>query len=205
MSWWNDRVVPRIVDATLKGHEVGELRGRVCEQLHGRVLEIGFGSGLNARWYPPTVTQVDAVEPSELAWEMSADRRLRASVPVGRLGRDGQSLNVGPGTFDGALLTFTLCSIPDAEQALSEIRRVLKPGGRLHFLEHGISDDPKVVRWQRRLEPIQRRVAGGCHLTRDPAILVEQSGMPIETVEQVDLPGGPRPFTAVFLGVAVRP
>jgi SAM-dependent methyltransferase len=205
MGWWIEQVVPRVTDWTLRGHEVGELRGRACEGLGGRVLEIGFGSGLNARWYPPTVTQVDAVEPSEVAWELSADRRLRSVAPVGRIGRDGQQLTIGPATFDSALLTFTLCTVPDTDAVLAEILRVLKPGGTLHFLEHGIADEPKVVAWQRRLEPFQRRFAGGCHLTRDPAILIEQAGLPIQTVEQVHLPGGPRPFTSGFLGVAVKP
>jgi ubiquinone/menaquinone biosynthesis C-methylase UbiE len=204
MGWWNEQVVPRATDLSLRGHEVGELRARACEGLHGRVIEIGFGSGLNARWYPSTVTQVDVVEPSEVAWRMSADRRLRAAAPVGRIGIDGQQLNIGAATFDAALVTFTLCTIPDVEAALSEIRRVLKPGASLHFLEHGIADDPKVVAWQRRLEPIQRRLAGGCHLTRDPVILIEKAGLPIHTVEQVDLPGGPKPFRSGFLGVALK-
>jgi SAM-dependent methyltransferase len=202
MGWWRERVVPRLTDVSLRGHEVGELRGRVCEGLEGRVLEIGFGSGLNARWYPPTVRQVDAVEPSELAWEMSADRRLRTSVPVGRVGRDGQSLTVRDGAYDAALITFTLCTIPDPVAALDEIRRVLKPGASLHFLEHGISDNPKVAAWQRRLDPLQQLVAGGCHLTRDPAILVEEAGLPVRRVEQVSIPGGPKAWTTGFLGVA---
>ncbi len=204
MGWWVERVVPRLTDVSLRGHEVGELRGRVCEGLEGRVLEIGFGSGLNTRWYPPAVRQVDAVEPSELAWEMSADRRLRTNVPVGRVGRDGQELIVRDGTYDAALITFTLCTIPDPAAALGEVRRVLKPGASLHFLEHGISDDPKVAAWQRRLDPLQRLVAGGCHLTRDPAILIEEAGLPVRTVEQVDIPGGPKAWTTGFLGVAAE-
>ena len=204
MSWWNDRVLPRLTDVTMRGHEVGELRGRACEGLEGRVIEIGFGSGLNTRWYPPTVRQVDAVEPSELAWELSGDRRLRTTVPVGRVGRDGQSIQVRDGTYDAALVTFTLCTIPDPATALREVRRVLKPGGSLHFLEHGISDDPKVAAWQRRLDPLQRRIAGGCHLTRDPAVLMEEVGLSVRAVEQIDLPGAPRPWTTGFLGVAVK-
>ena len=145
MGWWNDRVVPRVADNTLKGHEVGEIRGRVCPGLHGRVLEVGFGSGLNVRWYPGGVTQVDAVEPSELAWELSAERRL----PVDRAGgsrRPGRPTDrVRRRHLGLALVTFTLCTIPDAAAALAEVRRVLKPGGALHFLEHGISDDPSVA------------------------------------------------------------
>ena len=98
MGWWNERVVPRLADRSLKGHEVGESRGRVGQGLHGRVIEVGFGSGLNVRWYPGGVTQVDAVEPSELAWEMSAERRLRSNVPVGRVGRDAQRIEVADAT-----------------------------------------------------------------------------------------------------------
>jgi ubiquinone/menaquinone biosynthesis C-methylase UbiE len=205
MGWWNEQVVPRLTDISLRGHEVGELRARACEGLHGRVLEVGFGTGLNARWYPPTVTQVDVVEPSELAWQMSGDRRLRAPVPVGRVARTLDHLNLIDGTYDAALVSFTLCTIPEPAAALDEVHRVLKHGASLHFLEHGISDDPKVATWQRRLEPIQRRVAGGCHLTRDPAVLIEEAGLRVTMVEQIHIPGGPKPFTTGFLGVAVRP
>ncbi len=205
MGWWNDRVVPRVVDFSLKSHEVGELRARVCEGLGGRVLEIGFGSGLNVPWYPPTVRQVDVIEPNELAWEMSAERRLQSPVPVGRVARESGRLNLAVPTYDSALVTFSLCTIPDAASALREVLRVLKPGASLHFLEHGISDNPKVVAWQRRLEPFQRLVAGGCHLTRDPAVMMEEVGLSVREVEQIDLPGGPRPWTTGFIGVAVKP
>src|SRR5262245_44305825 len=114
MGWWTEEVVPHIVDRTLRGREVDELRAQACEGLHGRVLEVGFGSGLNVRWYPDTITQVDAVEPAEVAWKMSADRRLQTSIPVGRVARDAQNLKVGHEIYDSALVTFSLCTIPDA-------------------------------------------------------------------------------------------
>jgi len=204
MGWWNEQVVPHINDLSLRGREVGELRAQACEALHGRVLELGFGSGLNVRWYPEAVTQVDAVEPAELAWTMSANRRLETSIPIGRTGRDAERLRVADETYDSALVTFTLCTIRDAEAALREVCRVLKPGASLHFLEHGLSDDPKVKLWQYRLEPLQRRFAGGCHLTRDPAELAERAGLTIRTLERGSLPGGPKPFTAGYFGEAVR-
>jgi ubiquinone/menaquinone biosynthesis C-methylase UbiE len=204
MGWWIDEVVPRITDFTLRSREIGELRAQACEGLHGRVLEIGFGSGLNVRHYPRDVTQVDAVEPSELAWKMSEERRLRTTVPIGRVGRDAEQLNIGGDRYDAALMTFTLCTISDPVAALREVGRVLKPGASLHFLEHGVSDDPKVVAWQHRLEPLQRRLAGGCHLTRDPAALAEEAGLRVKMVERGGLPGGPKAFTAGFFGEAVR-
>ena len=204
MGWWKDEVVPHIVDVTLRGREIGELRSVVCEGLYGRVLEIGFGSGLNIRWYPEGVDQVDAVDPSEVAWQKSADRRLETTVPIGRVARDAERLGVADGTYDAALVTFTLCTIADPEAALREVRRVLKPGASLHFLEHGLSDDPDVIKWQLRLAPFQRRFAGGCHLTRDPAELIEQAGLTVRTLERGALPGGPRPLTEGYVGEAVR-
>jgi SAM-dependent methyltransferase len=204
MGWWNDQVVPRLVEATLKGREIGELRSMTCEGLRGRVLEIGFGSGLNVRFYPEAVSRVDVADPSELAWQQSADRRLRTTVPIGRIARDAERLGVADATYDSALVTFTLCTIPDPLAALREVRRVLKPGASLHFLEHGLAEDPKVAAWQRRLEPLQRRLAGGCHLTRDPAALAEAAGLRVRTVERGPLPGGPKPFVQGYVGEALR-
>ncbi len=203
MGWWTDRVLPRAVDRTLRGREVGELRGRTSAGLHGRLVEIGFGSGLNIRWYPPEVTAVDAVEPSDLAWSLSEKRRARTRVPIARVGLDGERISAPDASYDSALVTFTLCTIPDAVTALREVRRVLRPGAALHFLEHGAAAEPGVRRWQRRLEPLQRRVAGGCHLTRDPAALAEHAGFEVVGLERLRLPDGAAPWAAGYLGRAV--
>ena len=194
---WDERVLPHLTDASLRGHEVGEVRAQVCTGLAGRVLEIGFGSGLNVRWYPDAVTSVTAVEPSDVGWQISERRRERSRVPIERGGLDGQLLELPDDSHDCALVTFSLCTIPDPRLALREARRVVRPGGRLHVLEHGLAPEEPVRRWQHRLEPLQRAVAGGCHLTRDIPSLVEETGWRIEDSEQRYLPGPAvsRPWT----------
>jgi SAM-dependent methyltransferase len=189
MSWWEDRVVPRLVEVTLRRPDVDELRAATCAGLHESVLELGFGSGLNVGHYPPAVHRVDAVEPSEVAWRLSARRRDDSPTPVVRVGLDGQTLSADDASYDVVLSTFTFCTIPDLPRALAEVRRVLRPGGTLHFLEHGLAPTARVQAWQRRLEPLQRRVAGGCHLTRDMPRLVTDAGLELQALEQRYLPG----------------
>jgi SAM-dependent methyltransferase len=201
---WDERVLPRLTDRSLRGHDVGERRRATCAGLTGRVLEIGFGSGLNVRWYPPNVSSVTAIEPSDLGWELSAGRRSRGDVPVHRGGLDGQRLDLPDDSHDSALVTFSLCTVPDPLLALREARRVVRGGGRLHALEHGVAPAEPVRRWQRRLEPVQRTVAGGCHLTRDMPALVASAGWRVEDREQDYLPGPAfaRPWTYVYRLVA---
>ncbi len=201
---WDEQVVPRLTDLSLRGQEVDELREAVCAGLTGRVLEIGFGSGLNLRWYPPEVSSVTAIEPSDVGWRLSEARRARTSAPVERAGLDGQRLDLPDDSHDSALITFSLCTIPDPLLALREARRVVRPGGRLHVLEHGLAPDESVRRWQRRMEPVQRAVAGGCHLTRDIPSLVEETGWRIEETQQAYLPGPAvsRPWTFGYRLVA---
>lgn len=201
MGAWTDHVVPRLADASLRGPEIAELRREACAPLTGRVLELGFGSGLNTPWYPPGVTSVAAVEPSDVGWRLSQHRRARTDIPVERRGLDGQQLGDPDGSYDSALSTFTLCTVPDPVLALAEVRRVLRPGGVLCVLEHGLAADAGVARWQRRLDPVQRRVAGGCHLSRDVAALVAGAGFEIVTLRQqyLDGPRVSRPWTYGYL------
>ncbi|MDP2773498.1 MAG: class I SAM-dependent methyltransferase [Nocardioides sp.] len=204
MGLWEKRVVPRLVDWSLRAPEIGELRTEVCAGLRGEVLEIGFGSGLNTRFYPGQVSTVNAVEPSDVAWHLSERRRATSRVPVVRVGLDGQSLAADDASYDAVLSTFTLCTIPDVTRALAEVRRVLRPGGALHFVEHGLAPEPGVVAWQSRLEPMQRRLAGGCHLSRDIPALVRDAGLEIEELreEYLDGPRVARPWTYGYLGRA---
>jgi len=206
MGWWEDRVLPHVVEASCGTAELAGRRAEVCAGLEGRVLEVGFGSGLNCAHYPPGVTEVAAVEPNDKAWQMAQPRVERTSATVLRSGLDGQRLDEPDASADHALVTFTLCTIPDVRAALSEVRRVLRPHGRLHFLEHGLAPSEGVQRWQRRLEPVQRRLAGGCHLTRDPVRLLTESGFDVEDVSTGYLPGPffTRPMAHLYSGRGVR-
>jgi ubiquinone/menaquinone biosynthesis C-methylase UbiE len=207
MGWWSESVVPRVNDRSLSTKPVMKLRREVCAGLSGRVLEIGFGSGLNLGAYPPEVTSVDAVEPADVGWRLSERRRSEATVPVERVGLDGQRLEAPDASYDAVLSTFTLCTIPDVTAALAEVRRVLRPGGHLHVLEHGLAPDAGVVAWQHRLEPLQKRMAGGCHLTRDVPALLAAAGFRIERLDQAYEPGPriARPWGFGTIAVAVRP
>lgn len=195
MGWWERNVVPRLVDISCSQRPIMDLRLEVCEGLSGRVIEVGFGSGFNLGVLPSEVTALHAVEPVDLAWERSTARRTDSPVPVSRIGLDGEDLDADDAAYDAALVTFTLCTIPDPARALAELHRVLVPGGTLHFLEHGSAPDERVRRWQRRLEPVQRRVAGGCHLTRDPEALVREAGFAAADLRHTYLAPGPaKPF-----------
>ncbi|MGJ9413919.1 class I SAM-dependent methyltransferase [Aeromicrobium sp. CF4.19] len=192
MSWWNDRVLPHVVERSCGNDMLRPSRERACQGLRGRVLELGFGSGLNVTSYPAEVTEVLAVEPSDRAWELSGPRRAATAVPVRRIGLDGARVELETDSADAVLSTFTLCTIPDVDAALAEAHRVLRPGGALHVSEHGLSPDASVARWQHRLDGLQRRLVGGCHLTRDPAGLLHDHGF-----EGVDLESGYLPTPAV--------
>jgi SAM-dependent methyltransferase len=205
MGLYDDRVLPRILNRACGSTTLEPLRRRVCQGLAGHVIEIGFGSGHNVPFYPAAISSVTAIEPSNLSWRL-ADQRLGATtVPVIRSGLDGQSLPFDDDCYDAALSTWTLCTIPDAAAALSELRRVLKPGGTLRFLEHGLAPDERIRRWQRRLDPLQQRIAGGCHLTRPIVDLLEAAGFTVKNVDVFYEAGTTKVSGAASLGIASSP
>jgi ubiquinone/menaquinone biosynthesis C-methylase UbiE len=202
MGIYGDRILPRVINVACGMKSSDPIRQRACEKLHGRVVEIGFGSGLNIPFYPDAVTAVDAIEPADLGWKLAGKRLATSSVPVERSGLDGQRLPLDDDSCDTALSTWTLCTIPDVAAALSEVRRVLKPGGTLHFVEHGLAPDEKVQRWQHRLDPLQQRVFGGCHLIRPIAHLLTDAGFTIREIDVFYEKGAPKWLAADSLGVA---
>lgn len=202
MDLYREQVVPRLVNVLMADARLGEVRQRVCAGLSGDVLEIGFGSGLNVPHYPAAVRNVAAVEPSEVGWRLASKRLTAAVVPVERSGLDGQHLPFADGSFDAALSTWTLCTIPDAVAALRELRRVLRPGAALYFAEHGLAPDVAVARWQHRLTPVQRRLAGGCHPDRPIADLLVAAGLRVQRLQTSYQPRTPRFLGYLYEGVA---
>jgi len=205
MGVYSDRVLPRILNASCGSRKLDPLRRRVCAGLAGEVVEIGFGSGLNIPFYPAGVVRVAAVEPSDTGWRLAGARCRATEVPVVRSGLDGQSLPFADDSFDAALSTWTLCTIPDVAAALGELRRVLRPGGALHFLEHGLAPDEQVRRWQRRLDPVQRRIAGGCRFTRPVVELLTTAGFTIRELDVFYEKDAMRSAGADSLGIACSP
>ena len=204
MGIYREHVLPRLVDRACGTAELAAWRRQVTAGLAGTILEVGFGSGLNMAAYPDAVERVYAVEPVGVARRLAEQRIERAGIPVEHVALNGESIPLDDASCDGALSTFTLCTIPDVGRALAEIRRVLRPGGRFHFLEHGLSPDDSVARWQRRFEPAQKLFAGGCHLTRCPVQLVADAGFAIARTES-RYASGPKPWVWFTEGEAVRP
>jgi SAM-dependent methyltransferase len=200
---YRDRILPHVVDLMCGTADLRTWRAQVTTGLTGDLLEIGFGSGLNIEFYPSGVERVLAVEPSTTAFRIAGKRIAGSRIPIEQVGLDGQSIPLPDGSCESALCTFALCTIPDPDAALAEVRRILHPGGRFHFVEHGLSPDSGVARWQGRLEPLQRRLGGGCHLTREPVSMVERAGFVVDEVFQ-DYGAGPKPWSYFTRAVAIN-
>ena len=200
MGLYRDQVVPRVTNRVMDDPELAPLRARACAGLSGRVLELGFGSGLNVVHYPPEVTEVVAVEPSDVAWRLAGPRVATAAVPVQRDGLDALALPFADASVDAALSSFTVCTIPDPARALAEVARVLKPGGVLHFVEHGLAPDEDVRRWQGRIAGVNAWVQGGCRIDRPVDALLAGAGFTVEQLDRSYLVRAPRPFAAIYEG-----
>ncbi len=202
MGLYQDHVLPRLIHLAMRQRNLAAYRARLIPAAQGRVLEIGIGSGLNLPYYGTIVEQVIGLDPSPklLAMAREAARR-RTSIPLEFVENSAEAIPLYNRSIDTVVTTWTMCSIPDVQRALGEMRRILKPGGRLLFVEHGRSPDPGVRDWQDRLTPVWRRVGGGCHLNRAISELIEGAGFRIERIETGYM-RGPKPMTFMYEGSA---
>ncbi len=206
MRFYRETLFPAICDRAMRAPEIQDRRRRLVENVSGRVLEIGFGTGLSARFYGNAVTELVAVEPSEGMNDSAKSRIAAAAVPIRLMALAGENLPVDDGSMDHVVCSLTLCSVSDPAKVLSEVRRVLKPNGAFHFMEHVLSDHARVARWQRRLNPVQKVIGVGCNLDRDTPALIRAAGLelgevPLERERAF-------PFSALFpiaQAVAVKP
>lgn len=204
MGVYEDQLLPRVIDVMLGNAAIGKMRRRALEGVSGTVLEIGFGSGTNLDHYPPEVERVLAVDPALVGRKLAAKRLRRTRIEVEFVGLDGQSVPLPDDSVDHAVSTFTLCTVPDEAAALAEVRRIVRPGGRLFFLEHGLADDHRTAHRQHRLNPIQRRVAGGCNLNRPHDRLIAEAGLLLERIDRFQI-AGPKTMSQMYAGQAVVP
>jgi ubiquinone/menaquinone biosynthesis C-methylase UbiE len=204
MGFWSDAVLPRLVDWGMDNRGIRRQRAAALAGVQGRVLEVGFGSGLNLPHYPPEVTEVVGVEPATLAHRLAARRVAAAPFPVALIPLEGERIPCEDASFDTAVSTFTLCTIPGVQDALQQVRRVLRPGGRFVFLEHGRAPEAGVARWQDRWNPAQRCLFGGCHTNREIDRLVAEAGLEVEALERYYI-RGPKVVSFLYRGVAVKP
>ncbi|AVM01675.1 SAM-dependent methyltransferase [Gordonia iterans] len=204
MGFYDDKILPRLVEKTCGMPGMEKLRARACAPLSGDIVEIGFGSGLNVACYGDRVTSVTAVEPADLAWARAQERVASSPIPISRGGLDGQSLPFDDDVFDGALSTFTLCTVPELPPVLAELARVVRPGGRLAFLEHGLAPGASVRRIQRLIDPVERLAAGGCELTRDVPAALAAAGWEVAELDQFYTRAAPKPWGWFSLGYAVN-
>ena len=203
MGFYENKVLPHVIDLLLGGKSMGKLRARALEGLSGTVLEVGFGSGTNVPYYPDEVTKVYALDPATEGRKIAAKRLAASPVDVEFLDLADGRLPLEDDSVDHALSTWTLCTIPDVEGALAEMHRVVKPGGKVFFLEHGLSDNPKVARRQHRFDGVQGKIAGGCHLVRDPVELLEAAGF-TDIDSTTFTIAGPKILSFMYAGTATK-
>jgi ubiquinone/menaquinone biosynthesis C-methylase UbiE len=203
-SFYNERILPPLTALTCADRNTGRWREQAFGGVSGDVLEVGFANGTNLLHYPEAVRRVYAVEPSDVAWRHAARRIEAFGRPVERVGLDGASIALPDDSVDAVVSAYTMCTIPDLGAALAEMRRVLRPGGALFFVEHALSPEPRVAERQRRWTPRWGKVAGGCHLDRDIPALVEEAGFNLSDLETFYLPGPAyaKPWTWFTIGRA---
>ncbi len=201
MSFYQEKVVPLLVNLAMRQRRLAEYRSRVVPAAKGHVLEIGIGSGLNLPFYSRNVEQIIGLDPSSTLLTMARRHPQPDATPVEFVAGSAEAIPLANASTDTVVTTWTLCSIPDVERALAEMRRVLKPGGRLLFVEHGRAPEANVRWWQDHLSPVWKRLSGGCHLNRAIGTLIEGAGFQFERIETGYM-SGPKPMTFMYEGSA---
>ena len=202
MGFYGDRIVPHLVNWAMRSRQLQPYRERVISAAKGRVLEVGIRSGLNLALYPPQVCEIVGLEPAHRLIGMARQAVERARLNVPLIEAAAESIPLQHNSVDTVVTTWTLCTVSDPVGALLEMRRVLKPGGQLLFVEHGLAPEEKIRRWQNRLDPVWKRIAGGCHLDRPIRELIEKSGFQIAQLD-MGYAQGPRMMTFFYQGRAV--
>ncbi len=203
MGFYDKNIVPRLIDIAAGGKDIAVERARCLAQVKGTVLEVGFGTGHNLPYYSRHVQKVVGVDPSGKSGRIARRRIEKASFPVELVELPGERISLPDASFDSVVSTLSLCTIADPRAALAQMRRVLKPGGRFFFLEHGLSDEAKIQRWQDRLNGLQQRIFGGCHINRPIDHLITGAGFVMETLDRYYMKG-PKPLSYLYRGTARR-
>jgi len=201
MGFYSDIIMPRLCDFAMRNKQLVPFRERVIGAAEGRVLEIGVGSGMNLPFYRPPVREILALEPAPQLVTMARSASRATSMPVRFLEASAEAIPLDKYSVDTIVTTWTLCSIPQAARALADMRRVLRPGGKLLFVEHGLAPDEGVRRWQDRLTPVWRCISGGCHLNRPIRSMIEGAGFHLDRIETGYMPG-PKSMTFMYEGSA---
>ncbi|MFQ5481904.1 MAG: class I SAM-dependent methyltransferase [Nitrospinaceae bacterium] len=204
MDFYEEYILPWGIDLCLRGEDFARQREKYLQDVAGEVLEVGFGSGLNLPHFSNKVSRLLALDPSRLGRRLARRRIRQCPFPVEFLDLEDAGIPLPEAAVDVVVTTWTLCTIPDADAALREMLRVLRPGGRYVFVEHGLSPDPDVAKWQNRLNPIQKCLAGGCNLNRQMDALISGAGFQIETLDRFYF-RAPKFACYLYAGRAVKP
>lgn len=203
MGFYSNLIIPYCIDFAMSGETLEQYRQQLLQDVSGEVLEIGFGTGLNLPHYPDRIKKITTIDPN-LGMQKKARSRIAASkIEVDYRVLNGESLPMADASFDSVVCTWTLCSIPQADRAISQVHRLLKPGGKFFFIEHGLSQDSVIQTWQNILTPIQKIIADGCHLNRNIQHLVKQK-FPNVAVEQFYDPTLPKVIGYMYRGIATK-